>query len=256
MMCLIVLAVKQHPSYKLILAANRDEYYDRPSAGPAFWEDAPQVLAGRDLKGGGTWLGITRNGRIAAVTNYRDPASVRTDAPSRGWLVRDYLLSGDDPASYLERVRQDGTEYNGFNLIVGDKEDLFWYSNRGQGILPLSSGLYGISNRLLDTPWPKVIRSKERLAGLLADHENSSSERLFELLGDRSTAPDDVLPDTGMGLEWERILSPVFITSPTYGTRSSTLILLDGNDRVTFMDRTFNSRPEPIASVQFEFTLE
>jgi uncharacterized protein with NRDE domain len=255
-MCLIVLAVKQHPLYKLILAANRDEYYDRPSAGPAFWKDAPQVLAGKDLKGGGTWLGITRKGRIAAVTNYRDPASVRTGALSRGRLVRDYLLGSDDPASYLERVRREGTEYNGFNLIVGYKEDLFWYSNRGEGILPLSSGLYGISNRLLDTPWPKVARSKERLAGLLADHENPFTERLFDLLRDRSTAPDDALPDTGVGLEWERILSSVFITSPTYGTRSSTLILLDGNDRVTFMDRTFNSGPEPIASVQFEFNLE
>jgi uncharacterized protein with NRDE domain len=255
-MCLIVLAINQHPKYKLILAANRDEYYDRPSAAPAFWKDAPQVLAGKDLKGGGTWLGITKSGRIAAITNYRDPASVVTDAPSRGWLVRDYLLGGDDPASYLKKVRKDGIRYNGFNLIVGHREKLFWYSNRGEGILSLSPGLHGISNRLLDTPWPKVIRSKERLADVLANHENISSERLFEVLRDRSVARDDVLPETGVGIEWERILSPVYITSPTYGTRSSTLILIDENDRVTLMDRTFNSRPEPLASVQFEFTLE
>jgi uncharacterized protein with NRDE domain len=255
-MCLIVLAINQHPKYKLILAANRDEYYDRPSAPPAFWEEAPQVLAGKDLKGGGTWLGITKAGRIAAITNYRDPASVMTDAPSRGWLVRDYLLSKDDPASYLKKVRKDGNRYNGFNLIVGHKEELFWYSNRGEEILHLSPGLYGISNRLLNTPWPKVTRSKKRLADLLANHENPSSEGLFELLRDRSLAPDDMLPVTGVGMEWERILSSVYITSPTYGTRSSTLILLDVKDRVTFMDRTFNSPPEPIASVQFEFTLE
>jgi uncharacterized protein with NRDE domain len=255
-MCLIVLAIKQHPSYKLILAANRDEYYDRPSAAPAFWEDAPEVLAGKDLKGGGTWLGITRSGRIAAVTNYRDPASVKTNAPSRGWLVRDFLLSRDDPVSYLERVRHDRMIYNGFNLIVGCKEDLFWYSNRGEEILPLCPGLYGISNRLLNTPWPKVTRIKERLADLLANHENPSPKRLFDLLSDRSIPPDNRLPDTGVGIEWERILSPVYIASPTYGTRSSTLILLDENDRVTFMDRTFNSRPEPLSTVQFEFGLE
>jgi uncharacterized protein with NRDE domain len=255
-MCLVVLAIDQHPKHKLILAANRDEYYDRPSAPPAFWEEAPQVLAGKDLKGGGTWLGITKTGRIAAITNYRDPASVMTDAPSRGWLVRDYLLGMDEPASYLKKVRKDGIRYNGFNLIVGHKEKLFWYSNRGEGIISLSPGLHGISNRLLNTPWPKVTRSKERLADLLANHENPPSEGLFKLLRDRSIAPDDVLPDTGVGIEWERILSSVYITSPTYGTRSSTLILLDLNDRVTFMDRTFDSRPEPTASVQFEFTLE
>jgi uncharacterized protein with NRDE domain len=255
-MCLIVLAIHQHPRYKLILAANRDEYYERPSALPAFWEDAPQVLAGKDLRSGGTWLGITRTGRIAAVTNYRDPASVMADAPSRGWLVKDYLLGRDDPASYLKKVRKDGARYNGFNLVVGQKEDLFWYSNRGEEVLPLSPGLHGISNRLLDTPWPKVTRSKERLADLLANHENPCSEGFFELLKDRSVPPDDMLPATGVGIEWERILSPVYITSPTYGTRSSTLILLDENDRVTFMDRTFNSRPEAIASIRFEFTLE
>jgi uncharacterized protein with NRDE domain len=255
-MCLIVLAINQHPEYKLIIAANRDEYYDRPTAAPTFWEDAPQVLAGKDLKGGGTWLGITKTGKIAAITNYRDPASVMTDAPSRGWLVKDYLLGRDDPASYLKKVRKDGIKYNGFNLIVGHKDKLFWYSNRGEGIVSLSPGLHGISNRLLNTPWPKVTRSKERLGDLLAHHENPSLESLFELLRDRSIAPDDVLPETGVGIEWERILSPVYITSPTYGTRSSTLILLDEKDRVTFLDRIFNSRPEPIASVQFEFTLE
>jgi uncharacterized protein with NRDE domain len=255
-MCLIVFAIRQHPSYKLILAANRDEYYARPSAAPAFWEDAPRVLAGKDLKGGGTWLGITRSGRIAAVTNYRDPASVKTSAPSRGWLVRDYLLNREDPLSYLERVRHDGTRYNGFNLIVGCKEELFWYSNRGGEILPLSPGFYGISNRLLNTPWPKVDRSKERLADLLAKHETPSPEGLFELLSDRSMAPDDALPETGVGIEWERILSPIYILSPTYGTRSSTVILIDKDDHASFIDRTFNSRPEPIASVQFEFALE
>jgi uncharacterized protein with NRDE domain len=255
-MCLILLALKHHPSYKLILAANRDEYYDRPSAPPAFWEDAPHVLAGKDLRGGGTWLGITKSGRIAAVTNYRDPSSHKTQTPSRGWLVRDYLLGTDDPVPYLERLRREGSMYNGFNLIVGNEEELYWYSNRGEKIISLTPGLHGISNRLLDTPWPKVVRGKEGLAHLLENHDGPSASKLFDLLGDRTPAPDGTLPDTGVGRDWERVLSSIYITSPTYGTRSSTLILIDRNNRVTFMDRTFNAHPKPVVSVQILFTLE
>jgi uncharacterized protein with NRDE domain len=255
-MCLIVLGINQHPRYKLVLAGNRDEYYDRPSSPPSFWEAAPHILAGKDLKGGGTWLGITRSGRLAAVTNYRDPSSVKSNALSRGWLVRDYLISQDDPVSYLKRVRKDGARYNGFNLIVGHKEEIFWYSNRGESIVSLSTGCYGVSNSLLDTPWPKVVQSKERISEILSDHKQPSPERLFQFLADRTQAPDHMLPDTGVGVEWERILSPVFISSPTYGTRSSTLIFIDEDERVTFMDRTFNSHPGAFASISYEFMIE
>jgi len=254
-MCLILLALRHHPSFKLILAANRDEYYDRPSTLPAFWDEAPGLLAGKDLKSGGTWLGITKKGRIAAITNYRDPASTKRNAPSRGWLVRDFLLGPERPLEYLAKVRRKGESYNGFNLLVGVRDELYWYSNRAKDIVKLSGGVHGISNRLLDTPWPKVIRGKQRISEILGNSEEVLPEALFDLLRDRTPASEESLPDTGVGIEWERILSPVFIVSPTYGTRSSTLILIDKNDQVTFIDKNFDARPEPISS-EFAFTLE
>ena len=254
-MCLILLALQQHPSYKLILAANRDEYYDRPSAPPAFWNEAPGLLAGRDLRSGGTWLGITKKGRIAAITNYRDPASTKRNAPSRGWLVRDFLVGSEGTMEYLGKVRQNGGKFNGFNLLVGVRDELCWYSNRSGEIAKLSRGLHGISNRLLDTPWPKVIRGTQGISQILGKDVEISTEILFDLLQDRTQASEEILPDTGVGIEWERILSPVFIVSPTYGTRSSTLILIDKKDQVTFIDRTFNSHRQPISS-KFTFTIE
>jgi len=254
-MCLILLALQQHPSYKLILAANRDEYYDRPSAPPAFWNESPGLLAGRDLRSGGTWLGITKKGRIAAITNYRDPASIKRNAPSRGWLVRDFLVGSEGTMEYLGKVRLDGGKFNGFNLLVGVRDELCWYSNRSGEIAKLSRGLHGISNRLLDTPWPKVIRGTQGISQILGKDVEISTEILFDLLQDRTQASEEILPDTGVGIEWERILSPVFIVSPTYGTRSSTLILIDKKDQVTFIDRTFNSHRQPISS-KFTFTIE
>jgi len=254
-MCLILLALQQHPSYKLILAANRDEYYDRPSAPPAFWNEAPGLLAGRDLRSGGTWLGITKKGRIAAITNYRDPSSTKRKAPSRGWLVRDFLVGSEGTMEYLGKVRQEGGKFNGFNLLVGARDELYWYSNRSGEIAKLSPGLHGISNRLLDTPWPKVIRGTQGISQILGKNAEISTEILFDLLQDRTQASEEILPDTGVGIEWERILSSVFIVSPTYGTRSSTLILIDKKDQVTFIDRTFNSHRQPISS-KFTFTIE
>jgi uncharacterized protein with NRDE domain len=254
-MCLILLALRQHRSHKLILAANRDEYYDRPSTLPAFWSEAPGLLAGKDLRSGGTWLGITKKGRIAAITNYRDPASTKRNAPSRGWLVREFLLGSEEPAEYLAKVRQESERYNGFNLLVGVSDKLYWYSNRAGDIVKLSPGLHGISNRLLDTPWPKVIRGKQGFSKILGKNKKISQETLFDLLRDRTSASEEMLPDTGVGTEWERILSPIFIVSPTYGTRSSTLILIDKNDQVTFIDKTYDARPHSTSS-KFAFTLE
>ena len=255
-MCLLLLAVRKHPDYKLILAANRDEYYDRPTAPAAFWNEAPHLLAGKDLRAGGTWLGITRQGRIAAITNYRDPASMKTNAPSRGRLVSGFLLGQESPERFLKGLAQEKDRYNGFNLIIGEKDQLYWFSNRGDGAQKLSPGLYGLSNRLLDTPWPKVTRSKEAMARLLSRQKNPPQDKLFHMLEDRTIARDEQLPDTGVGMEWERILSPIFITSPTYGTRSSTVILIDHNNGVTFTEKTFNSDPEHATSVQYEFKIE
>jgi uncharacterized protein with NRDE domain len=255
-MCLLLLAVQEHPDYKLVLAANRDEYYDRPTAAAAFWNEAPHLLAGKDLRAGGTWLGITKNGRIAAITNYREPAAEISGAPSRGKLVSGFLLSKQSAEHFLEGLALEKERYNGFNLIIGERDQLYWFSNRGDGARKLSSGIYGLSNRLLDTPWPKLIRSKESMAHLISNEKDLSPNALFQMLMDRTISDDDQLPDTGVGIAWERILSPIFITSPTYGTRSSTTILIDRQDRVTFTENTFNSDPQHATSVRYEFQIQ
>ncbi|MBE9523379.1 MAG: NRDE family protein [Proteobacteria bacterium] len=255
-MCLLLMALNKYPDYQLVLLANRDEYYDRPTCPAAFWDEAPFLLAGKDLQGGGTWLGVTRKGRIAAVTNYRDPASVRESAPSRGRLVSNFLLGQEGPLEYLDKLDREAGKYNGFNLIIGGKDQLYWYSNRGDRVRALSPGICGLSNHLLDTPWPKVAKSKDALAHLLSEQEDPSLEELFRILTDHTIADDEHLPDTGVSLEWERILSPIFIVSPTYGTRSSTVLLIDVQDRVTFVEKTFDSDLDHPKTATYEFTTE
>jgi len=255
-MCLILFAIQSHPDYKLVIAANRDEFYERPTAPAAFWDDEPGLLAGRDLRAGGTWLGITTKGRIAAITNYRDPSSIKSNAPSRGSLVTGFLSGRQSPAEYLEGLKKKAHEYNGFNLIVGEKHELYWYSNRGQGIRGISSGIYGLSNHLLDSPWPKVTRGKKMFRRLLSEEKDPVPKAFFSMLADRSIPDDGSLPDTGVGLEWERMLSPIFITSPAYGTRSSTLLFIDHYDGVTFIERTFNSSPAHAVTVKHEFRIQ
>jgi uncharacterized protein with NRDE domain len=253
-MCLILFAWKMHENFPLVLAANRDEFYERPSAPAAFWEDAPDLLAGRDLREWGTWLGITRKGRLAALTNYRDPASLKIGAPSRGSLVSDYLRVREIPEAYLNRIKFDADRFNGFNLLVGDPAGLFYFSNRGT-LQHLNLGIYGLSNRLLDTPWPKVERGKTALLALLNEKKDPSPEALFALLADRTRPPDDRLPDTGVGIAWERILSPLFIESPVYGTRSSTVLLIDRRGCVTFTERVFNGAADPRMTTRFVFRI-
>ena len=255
-MCLLLIGVESRPSYKLVLAANRDEYYERPTAEAGFVAGTPRVLGGRDLRAGGTWLGITTDGRIAAITNYRDPASVKDNAPSRGELVSQFLLGGESPVDYLNGLEGRGHMYNGFNLIFGEKQDLYWYSNRGDSGRRLGPGIYGLSNRLLDTPWPKVTRGKGAMERLLSGRRDPHPEDLFSLLADHHIPDDESLPDTGVGLQWERRLSPLFITSPDYGTRSSTLIFIDQEDGVTFIERTFDSDPDHPETVKYDFQIE
>jgi uncharacterized protein with NRDE domain len=225
-MCLILIAYHAHPGYKLVVAANRDEFYERPTAPLAFWDDAPEVLAGRDLKAGGTWLGITRNGHFAALTNYRDPSRVLPDAPSRGQLVGTYLREVESARAALERLAAQAGAYNGFNLLLGDGEGLFYYSNLTGGYRALKPGLHGLSNHLLDTGWPKLRRGLAKLREVLDQRSNPDPDDLLSLLTDRTPAPDNELPNTGVPLEWERWLSPMFIEAPGYGTRSSTVLLV------------------------------
>jgi len=257
-MCLILLALESHPAYKLILAANRDEFYERPTAPLCFWDDAPDVLGGRDLLSGGTWLGITKKGRIAAVTNFRDPDSEKKNAPSRGDLVKNFLLGSDPPSTYLSRLDAVSSRYNGFNLLVGTPDQMFWYSNRGGGMERLSPGIHGLSNHLLNTPWPKVdlgIQGMKQILAEPSDAIETIQAALFDLLLDASLPQDHLLPDTGMGLEWERILSPLFISSPDYGTRSSTLLLIDNQDRCTVIEKTFEPGGTRTPEARLEFNI-
>lgn len=238
-MCLILLAWDAHPDYRLIVAANRDEFYARPTAPAAWWPELPGVLAGRDLEGGGTWLGVDRKGRWAALTNFRDPADRRESARSRGLLVRDYLAGEAAPIAYLEGVAATAGDYRPFNLLVGTDDSLAWYGSRGGPGRPLVPGLYGLSNALLDTDWPKVSDGKRDLAALLARPGAVDPEALFALLADGAIAPDDRLPATGVSLEWERRLSARFIRSPDYGTRSSTLLLVGRDGSRQLIERSF-----------------
>jgi len=237
-MCLILFAYRVHP-HKLLLAANRDEFYVRPTTPAAFWDDAPQVLAGRDLQGGGTWLGVTRQGRFAAITNYRDPNDFLSDAPSRGELISNFLQGRESPQEYLHALAKHGQDYNGFNLLVGDSKELWYYSNRADSPQRLEPGIHGLSNHLLNTPWPKVEWGRRRLGELLAAQAEPTTAELFELLTNRTPAADSDLPNTGVSLEWERKLSSMFIDSPGYGTRSSTIVRLTDQDKLSLTEKTW-----------------
>lgn len=239
-MCLIAMALDAHPAYRLVIAANRDELYTRPAAPAGWWPDAPDVLAGRDLREGGTWMGVTRAGRVAAVTNYRDPGLAQKEgAPSRGALVADFLRGSADAEAYAHGLARRAAEYNGFNLLVGDEGGLFYLSNRAEGVRRLQPGIYGLSNALLDTPWPKVVRAKRSMADALAAAEGDAWDgALWEMLADRVIAADDSLPDTGMGMDRERLLSPPFIRTEVYGTRASTVLTMSADGEVRFVERS------------------
>jgi uncharacterized protein with NRDE domain len=254
-MCLILFAYNVHPSYRLVLAANRDEFFERPSSSADFWDDHRQVIAGRDLKGGGTWLGVTKEGRFAAITNYRDPASWKNDAPSRGKLVSNYLCGNQRADNYLDKISRQAQLYNGYNLILGDRRELFSYSNCGEK-QKINSGIYGLSNHLLNTPWPKVSRGKKLLTAALDKKGVELEEALFALLTDRRIPADNKLPETGVGMEWERVLSPIFITSPNYGTRSSSILLIGKNGRVRFVEKVYDGKPQEWVTSSFSFIVE
>ena len=250
-MCLILLAWRAHPDYPLVVAANRDEFFARPTAAADFWPDHPRVLAGRDLEGGGTWFGISRGGRFAALTNYRDPASVRQGTPSRGALVADFLAGDMPPTDYRRLLEERGAAYNGYNLLFGDADGLFYHSNCGAGPEHLPPGIYGLSNHLLDTPWPKVAQGKSRLAAALAALPDDRN--LLALLRDDRLADDADLPRTGVSLEWERLLSAAFVRSSAYGTRSSTVLTRDRQDQVVFEEVHFDAAAMETGRSRFDF---
>ena len=237
-MCLIVFSYQQHPQYKLIVAANRDESYERPTRAAQFWKSAPNILAGKDLKAGGTWMGIHRSGKFSAITNFRDPSITKKEPPSRGHLVLDFLKSAMHPSDYMQNIDQKADEYMGFNLLAGTPDLLYYYSNQQQDIQKLQAGTYGLSNHLLNTPWPKIKRAKSKLTELVQE-DMVSEETLFNLLADDTQAPDKDLPNTGIPKEVEKQVSPIFIKGEKYGTRCSTLLLINRNNEAHFIERRF-----------------
>jgi len=265
-MCLILFAHRVHPDYRLVLAANRDEFFARPTEPFHQWPDVPTIHAGRDSRGGGTWLGVTPDGRWSAVTNFRDGLAPDPAAPSRGDLVIDFLAGDSSPADYIAAIAPSAPRYNGFNLLAGDDDQLVWLSNRGRESeadprteeqrLPegidrhrwkvvhqlLGPGVYGVSNELLDVPWPKVTRGKERLREILVAGEPPAPDTLLEILLDTSWAAEHELPRTGVPLELERALSATFVALPDYGTRSSSALLIPLEDgEIHFAERRFSA---------------
>jgi uncharacterized protein with NRDE domain len=252
-MCLILIVWRKHPQYPCLIAANRDEFHSRAAEPAHWWHDRPQILAGRDLVAGGTWLGITRTGRFAALTNYRSPQHRRTDVPSRGSLVTDALESQDSALDDLGALQRVGPGYNGFNLIFSDGQRLAVHESvPGVGRV-LAPGIYGLSNHVLDTPWPKVERAKARLHALLDQSIDPSS--VLELLRDDCPARDEDLPGTGMSLEWERLLSSAFIRGSDYGTRCSTVIRVDQGGEVYFDEWSWDASGSESGRVSSQFKI-
>lgn len=250
-MCLIAFALDRHPEYPLVLMANRDEFRQRGTESAAFWPDAPQVLAGRDRQAGGTWLGITTGGKLAAVTNYRDPRQQVVDPPSRGGLVADYLRDETMTAADLTaRLQRSGDRYDGFNLLYGTIDELHYFTNRGGSSGPVSAGIHGLSNHLLDTRWPKLVEAKARLDRLLRQSDVRPAE-LLKAMADPSPFADELLPDTGIGPEFERFLSPIFINGESYATRSTTAILVSRSREVSFCEQNHDTPDAPPACYTF-----
>jgi len=267
-MCLILFAYQVHPRYPLVVLANRDEFFARPSQAAHFWPDTPSLLAGKDLEAGGTWLGMTRQGRFCAITNYREP--LVEDAPadsglapvrSRGAITLDYLQGTSTPAAYLDQLREQSTVYRGFNLLLGQfargSLQMFYYSNQQNSIRELTPGIYGLSNHLLDSPWPKVVNGKQALQHTLDSTPQNGlrTEQLLQILLDKQTVDDAQLPNTGVGLELERLLAPRFIQAEHYGTRASTVLVVDNEQQVEFCEQNFSARGKGEFN-HFHFSIE
>ena len=251
-MCLILFAYRRHPDYPLIVIANRDEYYARPSRDAHWWDDA-DVYAGRDLEAGGTWLGVNRRGHFAAVTNVREPGAMSPGKRSRGDLTREFLAGNAEARDYLQQLAQRDQEYAGFNLLLGNAQQLWFYSNREQQVQRIDAGVYGVSNGVFDEPWPKLRTGRQELSALLdgeVDHE-----QLMEILTDHRTAEDHELPSTGVTLDIERLLSSRFIRSPDYGTRACSVVTMGGG-HIEFSEQNFIDAEHAGARVFEAFDIE
>jgi uncharacterized protein with NRDE domain len=251
-MCLLVFSLRADGC--LVLIGNRDESYDRPTAALSFWQDSPEILAGRDLVAGGTWLGVTRAGRVAALTNFRR-GRAQPKASSRGEVVSDFLGSSQEPEAFMRELRGRADRYAGFSLVAGQADRFFYFSNVDQRVRALTPGSYGLSNSFLDTPWPKVVAAKTALQAAIARGETSAA-RLSDLLLDRAIPADAELPDTGVGLEFERLLASSFIVTPDYGTRSATALVLQGSGEVEMYEKNYGRGGVLLSEGGQRFTLQ
>jgi uncharacterized protein with NRDE domain len=236
-MCLILFSYKSHPKYKLILAGNRDEFYSRPTTPMHWWEEYPGLLAGKDLKMGGTWLGITKRGKFATLTNYRDFHHPRVEGPSRGFLVRDCLMHKEDAQNYLKKISHDDEYYDGYNMLAGKVDNLYYHSNKKSGIKRLSPGIFGLSNAFLDTAWEKVQKGK-RLFKNITENPDFKTDEIFKMLTDDEQFPYEKLPDTGIDRELEKQISSMFVKTKDYGTRTSTVLTVDNSGNVVIEEMT------------------
>ncbi|MBO6794420.1 MAG: NRDE family protein [Balneolaceae bacterium] len=240
-MCLITFAYKVHPEYRLILASNRDEFYSRPTRKAQHWfqEGFPNLIAGKDLEAGGTWMGVTENARWAALTNYRDPKWQVLDPPSRGQIVLNYLKKSGSSIEFIKELDLDASHYAGFNVLIADSKELYHYSNYNQIATLIKPGIHGVSNALLDTPWPKLDKAKSDLEQVISRKGPIKKEEIFDILANPTQASDNDLPETGIPYEWEKAVSSIFIKTETYGTRCSTVLLIKNNGEVELTERRF-----------------
>ena len=254
-MCLITFAYDVHPDYRYILAANRDEFYARPTTVANWWEDHTELLGGRDLEAKGTWMAIHANGRFSADTNYRDIQNIRSDVRSRGDLPVQFLMGEESPSKYARRVLDEGNQYNGFNLLTFDyHQELAHVSNYDDKVNVLKPGIYGLSNALLDTPWPKVEKAKADFSQLIKG--SFEIEDLIKLMQNTDTAPDEDLPETGLDYIREKALSAMCIRTPDYGTCCSTALMMDHDGNVSFMEKSYPVGDRKDETVSFNFKLK
>ncbi|XOV77560.1 MAG: NRDE family protein [Aestuariibacter sp.] len=254
-MCILFIAVNKHPKYPLIIAANRDEFYQRATEPSYFWSTQPKLLAGLDLEAGGTWMGINEHGFISAITNIRAPHMQKQDAISRGFLARDYLLDTPELKQFEQQLHQSRERYNGYNLLYGPWQNLRVYNNFDDSVALLSDGFYGLSNANLNSPWPKINKGVQALQSYCLTHDTLNDDALFDLLRDENKAEDHLLPQTGVPYEWEKHLSSIFIQMDGYGTRSSTLLTINHDNEVSWQERCFDNKGVLFSEQKFHFQI-
>ncbi|WP_017727957.1 NRDE family protein [Halalkalibacterium ligniniphilum] len=258
-MCLITFAFQADPRFQFVMAANRDEFYARPTLEAQFWDTDPTILAGKDLEKNGTWLGVTKEGRFGALTNVREMGAITNQKPfqSRGYLVRDFLAEKMTPLLYMKKLSRGSENYEGYNLIFGSFRELYYQSNRVANPKKLSPGYYMLSNAQLNSNWPKARKAKSGLKHVLKEHEDEKDiiEALLQMLRDEERFPDEMLPNTKVGITLERTLSPIFINGENYGTRSSTILLVRKNGHVTFVEKNYGPYGEKISMNTFKWCI-